>query len=90
MTVIFPVVPVIQKGVEEGCHRIKHARLYSRRLHAAYEIVIDKPNAADVIVKKSHLYARRGTLGKYFKKALECCLFLDGMILHEDKSALPF
>ena len=86
----FPVVSVIQKGVEEGRHRIKHARLYSRRLHAAYEIVIDKPNAADVIVKKSHLYARRGTLGKYFKKALECRLFLDGMILHEDKALCLF
>ena len=86
----FPVVPVIQKRIEKGGHRIKDSRVDTGRLHAPDKIVVDEPDAADVVVEEPDFHARCRTRREDLEEALKRALLLNRVVLHEDETLCLF
>ena len=86
----FPVIPVIQKRIEKGRHRIKDSRIDACRLHAPDKIVVDEPDAADVVIEKPDFHACGRTRRKNLEEALKRALLLNRVVLHEDETLCLF
>ena len=86
----FPVVPVIQERIEKRRHRIKDSRADAGRLHAPDKIVVDEPDAADVVVEEPDFHTACRLLYKDFLQLPEGDPVLDRVVLHEDETLCLF
>ena len=81
----FAVIPVVQEQVHQRNNRIEHSALNAQRSHLPNELIVDKGDAAHVIVEDSNIQTFLSFFRQYLFNFPEGFQILDGVIFHKDE-----